>query len=101
MKKFVTLIALQLALAGAAFQSAAQSAAPQRSTSVLRIDEMSTPACPALVKAALRKLDGVVKVQASLEQRTATVEYDATKTDLAAIQRVIKQQAGFDSRVAP
>jgi copper chaperone CopZ len=91
---------LALPLAFPALHASAQSAPPQLATSVLRIDEMSTPSCPALVKAAVRKLGGVMKVEASFEHRTATVEYDASKTSLAEIQRTIKHKAGFDSKVA-
>ena len=92
------LLALPLVLT--AVHAAAQNATPQFAASVLRIDQMSTPSCPVLVKAAVRKLNGVVKVETSLEHKTATVEYDASKTNLAEIQRIIKQKVGFDSKVA-
>jgi len=108
MTKILTLIALMAVnlalvemLAAPMPQVLAQPVAPEAaSQTVLRIDGMSTPACPGLVKSAVRRLAGIFKVDASLEHRTATVEFDAAKTSLAEIQRAIKQQVGFDSEVA-
>jgi periplasmic mercuric ion binding protein len=92
---------LALPLALPATPAAAQAIPAPFTTSVLRIDQMSTPSCPALVKAAVRKLDGIAKVEVSLEHKTATVEYDASKTHVAEIQRAIKQKVGFDSKLTP
>jgi periplasmic mercuric ion binding protein len=104
MKRILSALAssffLALPLGLPALNASAQQGAAQFTTSVLRIDEMSTPSCPVLVKAALRRIDGVVKIETSLEHRTATIDYDASKTHLAEIQRVIKKKVGFDSKVA-
>jgi copper chaperone CopZ len=99
MKNRLTPMVLSLLLALPLAPARADGAPTQTSTSVLRIDEMSTPACPVLVKAAVRKLDGIVKVEVSLDTHTATVNYDASKTTLAEIQRAIKQDVGFDAKV--
>jgi copper chaperone CopZ len=101
MKRNLCALASSFFLALPATPAAAQAVSAQFATSVLRIDQMSTPSCPALVKAAVRRLDGIAKVEVSLEHKTATVEYDASRTNLAEIQRVIKQKVGFDSKLAP
>jgi copper chaperone CopZ len=101
MKSNLCTLVSSFLLALSATPAAAQAVTASVTTSVLRIDQMSTPSCPALVKAAVRKLDGIAKVEVNLEHKTATVEYDASKTNLAEVQRVIKQKVGFDSRLAP
>jgi copper chaperone CopZ len=70
---------------------------PAMSTRVLRIDDMSTPACPVRGRAAVRGLDGVQSVEAGLERHTATVTFDAGKTSPRAIQQVIKDRVGFEA----
>jgi copper chaperone CopZ len=104
MRKILTPMALNLALvavlAATVAQARAQAApSPASSQTVLRIDGISTPACPGLVKSAVRRLAGILKVDASLEHRSATVEFDAGKTSVEEIRRVIKQDVGFDSEV--
>jgi copper chaperone CopZ len=100
MRKIPPSLALVAVLAATVPQVRAQAApSPASSQTALRIDSMSTPACPALVKSAVRRLAGIRQVDASLEQRTATVEFDPGKTSVEEIRRVIKQNAGFDSEV--
>lgn len=93
-------LALVAVLATAVPQVHAQAApSPVSSQTVLRIVGMSTPACPALVKSAVRRIAGIRQVDASLEQRSATVEFDPARTSVEEIRRVIKQDVGFDSEV--
>ncbi len=104
MKKILTPMALNLALVAvlaAIVPQVRAQAAPSTASSqtVLRIDDMSTPACPVLVKSAVRRLAGIRRVDASLEDRSATVEFDAGKTSVEQIRRVIKRDVGFDSEV--
>ena len=65
----------------------------------LRIVGMATPSCPALVKAAVGKIPGVEKVEASLKTKTATIVYRPDRTSPQKIREVIKDQVGFDSTV--
>ena len=101
MRKSLSLnLALVVALAAIVPQVHAQTAAPSASSHmVLRIDGMSTPACPALVKSAVRRLTGIQNVDASLEHRSATVEFDPGKTSVEEIRRVIKRDVGLESEV--
>jgi periplasmic mercuric ion binding protein len=98
----VLAVALLATLATTLSPAQAQTATASASShTVLRIDGMSTPACPALVKSALRRLPGVRSVEASLAQRSATVEFDAAKTSVEEMRRAIKRDVGFDAEVWP
>lgn len=71
----------------------------QGDTSVvnLHVDGMYTDTCPTLLKSAVRKIEGVKHVEASLEGKSATIEFDGSMTSLETIQDVIKDQAGFST----
>lgn len=51
----------------------------------LKIGGMTCPACPQTIKAALLQLDGVRKVDISLEKEEGTIVYDASKITAAEI----------------
>lgn len=68
-------------------------------TTRLAIKGMVTPNCPVLVKAALGKVEGVKRVQASLETKDAQIEYLEGVTSPEAMQRVLKDKVGFDSDI--
>jgi copper chaperone CopZ len=78
----------------------AQESEAETKSVTLNITGMVTNNCPVLVKTAVGKMDGVSKVDASLEKKTATVEYDPGETSVDEIRQVIKDQVGFDSEVA-
>jgi mercuric ion binding protein len=65
----------------------------------LSVNGMMTRTCPTLLKSAVRKIDGVKHVDASLETKSATIEYDETKTSLDEIQKTIKSKVGFTTRL--
>lgn len=65
----------------------------------LSVSGMMTRTCPTLLKSAVRKIDGVKHVDASLETRSATIEYDETRTSLDEIQKTIKSKVGFSTRL--
>ncbi len=64
----------------------------------LSIPKMSCPACPIIVKKALKKVSGVTKVTTDLVKQNATVTFDPKKTDKDKIKEATKN-AGFPSSV--
>ncbi|MEO8302585.1 MAG: cation transporter [Betaproteobacteria bacterium] len=62
------------------------------------VDGMSCGGCVASVTRAVQRLPGVQKVDVSLQGKTATVEYDGTSVDSAAIVTAI-EAAGFGASV--
>lgn len=60
----------------------------------INVEGMSCSHCVAAVTKALDALDGVSKVEVSLEDKTATVEYEAPAT-VAAMKEAIEDQ-GYD-----
>jgi mercuric ion binding protein len=85
-----------LLTAAAALVVSATSAWAAPRTVVLAVSQMTCSACPITVKKALRKVDGVTKVDVSLEKQQAVVTYDDTKTN---VERLIKAttDAGYPS----
>ena len=67
-------------------------------TVVLNVQGMSCDACVRHVTRALEGMRGVNHVDVSLKEASATVEYDAAKVDLQALQAAIGD-AGY--RAAP
>ncbi len=69
-------------------------------TVTLSVPDMSCPACPITVKKALSRVDGVGKINVSLEKREAIVAFDDTKTN---IKKLIEAtaSAGFPSSLKP
>jgi mercuric ion binding protein len=68
-------------------------------TVTLRVDNMSCATCPPVVKKSLGRMDGVSRVEVSLEAKTAIVTYDDAKTDVAALIDATTN-AGYPSRLA-
>ncbi|MGH8586524.1 MAG: mercury resistance system periplasmic binding protein MerP [Gammaproteobacteria bacterium] len=68
-------------------------------TVTLRVDNMSCATCPPVVKKSLGRIDGVSRVEVSLEAKTAIVIYDDAKTDVAALIDATTN-AGYPSRLA-
>jgi copper chaperone CopZ len=64
------------------------------------IQGMVTGACPTLIEAAVSRIPGVVRVEADLKAKTATVEYRQGSTTPEHIQSVIKDRTGFDAELA-
>ena len=64
-------------------------------TVVLRISGMTCMGCVASVRRVLQSVAGVSHVDVSLEQKIATVNYDAAKTDRAQLGAVVRE-AGYD-----
>ena len=62
---------------------------------ILKIDGMMCNHCKTAVEEALRKTDGVTKVEVSLEEKCAKVIFDEEKCSLNMLKTVIEDQ-GFD-----
>ena len=65
-------------------------------TVTLKLPGMTCPTCPITVKKALRKVDGVSKVEVRYEQKQAVVTFDDAKTDTKALIKATTD-AGFPS----
>lgn len=57
--------------------------------STLNIKGMHCDMCVASIEKGVNELDGISFVKASLNDSTATVKFDASKTDLIEIEKVI------------
>ncbi|MGH8588612.1 MAG: mercury resistance system periplasmic binding protein MerP [Gammaproteobacteria bacterium] len=66
-------------------------------TVTLRVDNMSCASCPPVVKKSLGRIDGVSRIEVSLEANTAIVTFDDAKTDVAALIDATTN-AGYPSR---
>lgn len=67
-------------------------------TITLSVPDMDCAVCPITVRAALTKVKGVVKAEASLEKREAVVTFDDAKTKVEALTQATAN-AGYPSTV--
>lgn len=72
-------------------------AAPQQ-TAVLDVQNMTCGLCPVTVKKSLEKVAGVSQTQVDFAKKTATVTFDADKTNATALVKATTD-AGFPSTV--
>jgi copper chaperone len=61
----------------------------------LKIEGMSCGHCVKAVEEALKEVDGVKKVSVSLENKSAEIEFDVSKADIAALKAAVEDQ-GYD-----
>jgi mercuric ion binding protein len=90
MNKFIAILAFLATLAGSAWAAT--------ETVTLSVPDMYCSACPLTVKAALTRVEGVTKVEASLEKKEAVVTFDDAKTSIAALTKATAN-AGYPSTV--
>ncbi len=62
---------------------------------VLKVEGMSCMHCSGRVTKALEELDGVTKAVVSLDEKSATVEYDDSKVDVSKLKAAV-EDAGYD-----
>ena len=62
---------------------------------ILNIEGMSCDHCKMAVTKAVSSLEGVGSVEVSLENNTATVEFEESRLNLAVIKQAIQDQ-GYD-----
>ena len=65
-------------------------------TNTIKVEGMTCGGCVASVKRALQALDGVAKVDVSLEREEASIEYDPSRVNEARLRSAI-EDAGFDA----
>ncbi len=89
-----------MVLVGATFVgfAALPPAYAENKTVTLSVPGMDCEACPITVSKALKKVDGVGKVAASLEQKEAVVTFDDAKTNVDALRKATAN-AGYPSMV--
>lgn len=93
-------LALLAALGGLAWENRPAAAAVEAPfvTSTFQVEGMTCGGCEAGVKLAVKRLDGVVKVEASYEEKRATVTYDGAKVTPRAIVQAI-EKLGYRARL--
>ena len=74
--------------------SASSGAMAAERTVTLAVQNMTCAACPYIVRESMSAVDGVEKVDVSLEDKTATVTFDDAKTTAAAIADA-SERAGY------
>jgi len=62
----------------------------------VKVPTIQCGTCKKNITKALKNLDGVISVQVDLKDKTTTVTYDDTKTNLEAIENAITS-AGYDA----
>jgi periplasmic mercuric ion binding protein len=67
-------------------------------TVTLYVQNMTCAACPITVKKALSKVDGVSRIEVSLEKREAVVTFDDTKTNVHKLTQAT-ENAGYPSEL--
>ena len=70
----------------------------ENKTVALSVPGMDCEACPITVSKALKKVDGVGNVAASLERKEAVVTFDDAKTNVDALRKATAN-AGYPSKV--
>ena len=90
MRKLSSVLVLALA------PLAALAATPR--SAVLDVKNMTCDLCPATVRKSLEKVPGVSQARIDFKSKTATVAFDADRTDLAALVKATTD-AGFPSSV--
>lgn len=75
---------------------AALAASPQ--TAVLDVQNMTCELCPVAVKKSLERVSGVSQARIDFAKKTATVTFDADRTDAAALVKATTD-AGYPSTV--
>ncbi len=73
-------------------------AAATSQTAVLDVQNMTCELCPVTVKKSLEKVPGVSQARIDFARKTATVRFDADKTNAAALVRATTD-AGYPSTV--
>jgi mercuric ion binding protein len=67
-------------------------------TTVLDVQNMTCPVCSITVHKALEKVPGVIEAKVDYDHKTATVKYDAEKTNPTALVKATAN-SGFPSTV--
>lgn len=94
---FTAMFVLAVALVGCSSQSDSRDAGEQDLTvrnlrkTTIPVEGMTCNACVASVKKALKSMDGMEKVEVSLENRQVTFSYEADKVTPAQVRQAIDE----------
>jgi len=80
----------------AMFATASSVALAAEQTVKLSVPGMTCASCPYMVKTAISAIDGIKSVEATMEDRSATVTYENTLTSIEAI-RQLTSDIGYPS----
>src|SRR6266511_4181596 len=96
--KTVAAVAVIAVLFVATFARVGETQTPAKPTAqvcTLKISGMTCAGCEAAVRMAARSVDGVTDVKASYAKGNAEVTFDPSKTNPAAIAKVVTDKSGF------
>lgn len=65
---------------------------------ILKVGGMTCASCPAMIKTALKKLDGIVSADVSFKEAKATVKYQEEKIT---VEQMIKVIEGIGMKASP
>lgn len=88
----------RLVIASAVIAGLVAPALAAERTVTLKIDNMYCDMCPTTVKKSLAQVSGVSGATVSFEKKTATVTFDDSKTDVAALLEATTE-AGYPSKL--
>ena len=87
-------LSILIVLLAVIFMVSGPSLAGETKSVTLKVEGMTCRLCPAAVKKALNRTEGVKKAKVSYKEEKAIVEYDDEKTNLKELIKVI-EKAGF------
>ena len=94
-----TTLAMTLMLVvGTAVLSAQGNASTAAKKCVIEISDMACSSCASTVQKVLMKMDGVKAAEVSQPSGTASVIYDASKTDPMTLAKAITRKTGFPAK---
>lgn len=94
----ITLAMTLMLIVGTAILSAQDNASSAAKKCVIEISDMACSSCANAVQKALMKMDGVKSAQVGQRSGTASVTYDASKTDPATIAKAVTKKTGFPAK---
>jgi len=100
--KIVTLSSLftliSLSIQPIAMANTDQAAQKTLTTKIFSVDKMTCKMCHITIRKAIEKLDGVTQAKVDYQTKTATVTYDASKTNAKQIA-LASTHAGYPAKV--
>ena len=94
----ITLAMTVMLVVGTTSLSAQGNASTAPKKCVIEISDMACSSCANTVQKALMKMDGVKTAEVSQPSGTASVTYDAGKTDPTTLAKAITKKTGFRAK---
>ena len=76
-----------------------QTTVPEEEEVVIQIEGMTCSACATGVAASLRRVEGVIEAEVSIEPPEAHIRYDTSETSAEALLEVI-EELGYEAEIA-